>query len=242
MVKSIDYPVDKLQLVINWINQIDPTVETAITEITKLVEEKQVPVNSLDVYFANMSFPDGLSNLGVAGGWNKIVVLNQTSPYWVIVGNDIQFTSGDLDKVNMYVKEHLDHVIMFANHGHSFFVLTQEGLKVGTFDENIYPAYLEDCDHTYRLKLLGLTASNIQDIHSIHGEAPTWGSSTIYSDKNYRRRNGETHGRNFAYYRMKWGGNNGEEKYIHPYDDENMSPSQWVHLPIFRDQNNVWGS
>ena len=243
MVKSIDFPVAKLQLIVNYIKEVDESIIEAALEIEQLIQDKKIPVETANGIISGQDPEDrGLTNIGVSGGWNKIIRLNPDVPYWIIVGNDIQFTPGDLEKVYTYAEEHKDHATMFANHGHSFFVLTQEGLRAGTFDENIYPAYLEDCDHSYRIKMLGLTVSDIPDIHAIHGEAPTWGSSTIYSNTNYLKQNGITHGNNFRYYRMKWGGNNGEEKYTHPFDDPEWPVNKWEPLSFFREKNSIWGT
>jgi GT2 family glycosyltransferase len=123
---------------------------------------------------------------------------------------------------------------MFAL-GHSAFAITPYGVDtVGTFDENIHPAYLEDCDHFYRVVLSGVKSANVPDIKLIHGEAPSFGSSTIFSDSSYKRQNAITHSNNFTYYKKKWGGINGEEKFKHPFNDETKNWKYWEFDPEWR--------
>jgi GT2 family glycosyltransferase len=149
----------------------------------------------------------------------------------MLVGNDIQFTPGDLEKFDKYMKSIPDRNkkgIACGNQGYSCFAILPHTLNiVGYFDENIYPAYLEDCDYSWRCKLAGLDNSDVPDTQLVHGEAPSWGSSTIYSNKDFRNKNGYTHGLNFVYYNKKWGGNNGEEKFTRPYNDETNSIKFW---------------
>lgn len=229
MVKSIDYPVDTLYIVNNGKN--DKEVVSAISE---LVENKNPFITNIIVF-------ESEKNLGVAKSWNNIIARFPESPYWLLVGNDIQFTPGDLEKMHNGTINNLDHVCTFANHGHSFFAVTKFGLDlVGTFDENFSKPYLEDCDHSYRTTLLGGKQLNIQDIHAIHGEAPSWGSSTIYSDTRLRHLNGITHSNNFLFYRLKWNGINGEEKFTNPFNDPNISPKDWEIIPEIVQRNDVW--
>lgn len=244
LITSIDYPVECLHLLINTVKQTDIQVENLAGLIKEMVDNKEIPVEKFILQFYT-DFSGKRCNSGVAGGWNTILktAFNANAPYCFVVGNDICFTNGDLQKMNEYAQQHQDHAIIFGNQGYSLFILTRSGWDVaGSFDENIYPAYLEDCDHFYRTKLLGLTSSNVPDVHAIHGEAPTWGSSTIYSNENFRQRNGQTHGTNFRYYFIKWGGSNGEEKFKFPFDDPTKKINEWEFWPDWRKQNEIWGT
>lgn len=224
-VNSIDYPAERI-VVIN--NGDDESV--------------QVAIDGLRARRPNVEVVKPPHNLGVAGSWNYFL-REYDAPYYLICGSDIQFAPGDLEKIDRFASAHPDEAIMFGNHGYSLFALTRRGVElIGYFDENFYPAYLEDCDHSYRLKLLGARASTVPDIHAIHGEAPHWGSSTILSDATFRERNGITHGNNFAYYRAKWGGINGEEVYPTPFNDPSRSPTEWTLDGERRAANDIWGA
>ena len=210
-VDSIDYPVKRL-VIIN--NGNDESVAASIACAQRLrsnIETIRPP-----------------SNLGVAASWNYFL-RHYDAPYYLICGSDIRFASGDIEKIADFVARGPDYAIVFGNHGYSLFALTRLGRDlVGYFDENFYPAYLEDCDHFYRVKLLDGHSADVPGLAAIHGEAPHWGSSTILSDPVLHQRNAITHANNFAYYRAKWGGINGQEAYVHPFNDPSRSPRDWI--------------
>jgi len=79
----------------------------------------------------------------------------------------------------------------------------------------------------YRVKLAEAPWQDVPDVHAVHGEAPSWGSHTIFADPKLRERNRITHGRNWAYHARKWGGPPGEEVYLHPYNDASLTLRDW---------------
>ena len=213
---SMDYPVAKLYIINNGNDE-------SVADAIHLIKSGKNPnIQEVVVYKSP-------KNLGVAPSWNKIVQDNLDAPYWFIIGNDIFFErDGDLQKMYEYAEKSKDtHSILFG-HAYSCFVLTKLGLnKVGYFDENIFPAYLEDCDHFYRVTLTGGVSENIPNTAVKHGEAPLWGSSTIHSDKKYSAANGLTHGMNFEYYKRKWGGENSKEVFTHPFNNPDNAVDYW---------------
>ena len=217
-IRSIDHAFDKL-IIVN--NGNDPGVKAVCEQLG-------------DEYLTKLVIYAPGRNLGVAASWNWIIDSQPTALYWLLVGNDIKFTPGDLRKMNRFIRAHLDYVTMPANQGHSLFAVTQRGRDtIGAFDEGFWPAYLEDSDHMYRVKLANAKWSDVPDVHAIHGEAPTYGSHTIYADAELFRRNQETHRANFEYYKTKWGGAPGEETFIVPYNDPALSASD-SRLPMPR--------
>ena len=240
---SIDYPVDTLHIVLNY------TANTPSDEVAKAVSEIREAIRDDHPFVKHLVTEGGMlynsehklvsNNMGVAGSWNHIIKAHPEASYIILSGNDIQFTPGDLQKFDNFMtaltpEERNKKGITCGNHGYSCFAILPETIKnVGLFDENIYPAYLEDCDYSWRCRLAGVHNNDVQDTHMIHGEAPNWGSSTIYSNADYRNKNGVTHGRNFEYYRKKWGGNNGQESYKHPYNDKEKEVQFWE-MPIRR--------
>jgi GT2 family glycosyltransferase len=105
---------------------------------------------------------------------------------------------------------------------------------VGLFDENIYPAYLEDCDWSYRADLLKVKRYTVSDIHAIHGEEGMTGSCTVNSDPVLREKNARTHQNNFAYYRRKWGGINEREEFKTPFNNPALPIDYWRFEPALR--------
>jgi hypothetical protein len=162
-------------------------------------------------------------NLGVAASWNLLIKSSPLAPYWLILNSDIQLGEYDLAKIHDFTMPRLNSHGLLFGWGFSAFVITPIALQtIGWFDETIYPAYLEDCDYHYRAKLAGLPCENIPNLELIHGELDEndqyQGSSVIRSNKKMSRENGRTHQGNFAYYRAKWGGINGEETYSSPFN------------------------
>lgn len=183
-------------------------------------------------------------NAGCAGAWNEIIKLfpnpgRNLFHYWLITNNDIAFTPGDLAKLHAAVVGNQGE-LLYGNHGASFFAITENCVqRAGLFDENIHPVYLEDCDYSYRLKLLGLREVTVAGVAAIHGDATVSGSCTINASPEIKVRNGQTHGGNFAYYRAKWGGENGREMYVFPFNDPHCPVWAWRFDPVRRAQQ-LW--
>jgi len=220
--RSIDHPIDTLVIIQNGPDDQMPTrteIRDALVSVAKRVELICHP------------------NAGVAGSWNEIIKLFP-APWWMFVNNDIQFTPDDLSKMARLAPEFQGAGMIYGNHGASWFVITDLGVeKVGLYDENIFPAYLEDCDWARRADLLGVRRFDIPDVHAIHGDGQLTGSCTINSDPLLASENARTHGLNFKYYRAKWGGNNDQETFTHPFNDPNHPLTMWHFHPAIRRAN-----
>ena len=87
--------------------------------------------------------------------------------------------------------------------------------EVGELDELFAPAYFEDNDYHYRMKLLGINAILYPPAMFYH-----YGSVTqLYADIRPIVSTGMFEN-NRANYINKWGGMPGEEKFIYPYNNE----------------------
>lgn len=231
LVQSIDYPVKKL-FIIN--NGTDAGVVDAIAKIMKGINKN---ILTCEVYVPQ-------KNLGVAASWNTIMRENADAPYCFICANDMFFEhAGHLKRMADFAAEkHLTHAMMYAD-GYSCFCMTKLGLEqVGEFDENIFPAYLEDSDHFYRLKLSGAVSQGFPDVEMRHGEPPYNGSATIMSNEKFRDANAITHGKNFEYYAQKWGGEGGKEVFTHPFNNPENSIKFWeLDVERRKIQEAAWG-
>ena len=210
-IASIDYPVGKLVLVVNS--------ENSISELGLIQRELAA---RMDAGLVKSTHIITHPNAGVAGAWNEIIKLFP-APWWLISNNDIEFAPGDLQKLGDCVTATIGKLDqpgkIYGNHGASWFAITAHGVAtVGLFDENIFPAYLEDCDWSYRADLLGVRRFTIEDVHARHGDDKFTGSATIMSDAGLRKKNHRTHGGNFDYYRLKWGGINEQETFKTPFN------------------------
>jgi len=248
-IASIDYPVDRLVVIDNsnggW----------GKAEIGKAESRNQIGWPMARSY-QSIAHP----NAGVAGSWNEIVKLFP-APWWMISNNDIAFGAGDLERMAraawkacgkseirnpkseaegetggaMAVAPEEGAPGILYGHAASWFAVTALGIAtVGLWDENFYPAYLEDCDWSVRADRLGVLRVNVPDCHAIHGDERLSGSCTVNSDPVARAANVRTHGRNFVYYQRKWGGINGAETFEHPFNDPRWPISHWQFDPGMR--------
>ena len=85
--------------------------------------------------------------------------------------------------------------------------------SVGPFDERFYPAYFEDNDYHYRMKLSGFKALKTRQAVYYH-----YGSRTKQSSEDVRANCDAGYLQNRDYYKRKWGGLPGKEKFKKPFD------------------------
>lgn len=147
LIKSIDYPVDNVFIINN--NGKDHITE----ELNELNNIENQFIKKLHI----THFP---TNIGVAAAWNLIIKSYLMEPYWVIANHDIAFTPGLLEEiaqtaVNKDITMIHPHAANFNLGSYDLFVITEKGVRtIGLFDENLYPAYGEDCDFIMRIKNL----------------------------------------------------------------------------------------
>jgi len=170
-------------------------------------------------------------NRGASRSWNEGIRDGYASGADVVIvcNDDILFSSGDVDKVADRAIENRDVFLVTMagwhsgfnvacpSHGYSCFAINPIAIEtVGYFDVNIFPAYLEDCDYSYRAVVLsGLQQTNVADTMVFHV-----GSYVIKNDEAISAQNAHTHGLNFQYYDRKWGGINGQEVFMTPFNDK----------------------
>jgi GT2 family glycosyltransferase len=217
LISSIDFPVGELLVIDNGRdNRGHLDIPTCVGKLTTIYNG---------------------SNMGCAGAWNQSInhAFNERRyEYLLIMGNDIQLTPGDLEKLHKAITPDTDFVS--GNWAFSSWGLTRNGFgKLGWVDENIHPAYGEDVDLWRRVQLHGGINITSVDTHMIHGEAPTWGSSTIYSDPDLRRKNHVTHGRNLSYLERKWNWDRNKPMetatYTRPFNDQSKPLWHWELSP-----------
>jgi GT2 family glycosyltransferase len=224
-IASIDYPVETLVLIQNGRDE-----DTRIADILALLQS--VPVG----HFTHIRGP----NLGCAASWNYAMIAFPQAPWWMFVGNDIQFCEGTMKIMAEGAAEwHGALAALFANAGHSCFIQTRRGTEnVGLYDWNIHPAYTEDCDWMWRRECAREVYLDVEGARVVHGEPGCPGSCTIGSDVKLRDQCHRTHGNNFEYYRRKWGGMPGQEQFKTPFD-KGGPVNELVFDPETR-ASNVW--
>ena len=216
---SIDHPVGRVVLVMNG------GPRDQVPTIIRAEAFHHPQVGAFDYLWHR--------NAGVAGAWNEIIKLFPAD-WWLLANNDIQFSPGDLGRLAEAVCK-TDCACAYGNHGASWFGVTAPGIHaVGLFDENIFPAYLEDCDWSYRCDLLGKRRITVEGCSSVHGDGRQSGSCTVNATPELQKKNCRTHSGNFNYYRNKWGGINGQEQFKTPFNDPHWPVWAWRFEPGIR--------
>lgn len=164
--------------------------------------------NNLDIVIHTQIY-----NTGVSYSWNWFLK-NSKFPM-LICNDDIKFSRDDLKNFSdangalLYYTNNIIQLNMF-----SCFMPTKELIDIiGYFDEMFYPAYYEDCDYAYRMKLAGILPKPIKT------EIDHAGSATVrYFSKDRLNQHHQDFRKNTDYYKSKWGGLPGEELYTRPFN------------------------
>jgi len=147
-------------------------------------------------------------NLGVARSWNLLHKLAGRLPL-LLSNDDIRFhpdtCAAALATSGPFV----------AVCGWACFLQREECWRaVGEYDERFWPAYFEDNDYHYRMRLAGLD-------YTVPGAGPVThaGSATLHALPEVHRRTVEhCFEQNKTYYVAKWGGMPGGEAFSRPFD------------------------
>jgi GT2 family glycosyltransferase len=232
---SIDHPVEHLVIVLQGPKD-DSVIINDVGNIYGWPKSEMVMLKPMGKVSRDLVKKISFSthpNAGVSGAWNEIIKLFPAT-WWLISNNDIQFTPGDLEKMANFVardearEDARPTGMVYGNHGASWFGITRQGVDtVGLFDENIFPAYLEDCDWSRRADLLGVRRCDVPDVHAIHGDDKLTGSCTVNENPELAEKNSRTHSGNFDYYRRKWGGLNGTEIFDAPFNEPQWPLWAW---------------
>lgn len=222
---SIDHPVNRYFILDNSMG-LDYEVTEAIEEI-KTGDIWNEYVESVEVVH-------NFKNVGFSGSINQIIKQNTDCPYWCILSVDWHPAPGQLEKLAKRLEDPFVGILCDeTQNGYSSMVFTPELLyEVGYLDENFFPAYYEDNDHRYRMKLAGMEWEYLplEYQHAV--------SSTIKRDPEIYARNQMTFKENGRYYVEKWGGLPGQEKYTTPFDMD-LPLDYWMYDPV-RSQRQRW--
>ncbi|MDQ3896452.1 MAG: hypothetical protein M3326_04215 [Actinomycetota bacterium] len=173
-------------------------------------------------------YPYG-ENRGVARSLNEGILdaYSDSADVVIFANEDVEFSAGDVDRLAETAAAHRDRYVVscagvdrrlnrrLPSLGYACIAINPVAFDVlGCFDENFFPLYCEDDDYCYRALLAGLSEGNCSETNVLH-----LGSACINTDAALREQNDLTHGRNFEYYRRKWGGDSRHERFTRPFDD-----------------------
>jgi GT2 family glycosyltransferase len=100
----------------------------------------------------------------------------------------------------------------------SCFLLSQEtSRQVGPFDQEFWPAYVEDSDYSYRMTIAGVRCEAVE----CDGFRHVGSATKEAGDDAFKNWINSRWGENHAYYMRKWGGPVGHEVWTTPFNGVN---------------------
>ncbi len=177
------------------------------------------------------------TNLGVAKSWNCGIREFKDYDYILFLNDDIVLGNDQLEEI----KSKLDSQwVTLTESDFSVFALSKNCWEYFldkdkyVFDENFYPAYYEDVDFYYRLNLL---ENNLIGKEKVFNPLVYRKSMSREKDKRLVRK----FQKNRLYYKMKWGGLQGKEKFEIPFNGNTIRKFFVKFWPIYRFyQNRIW--
>ncbi len=163
--------------------------------------------------FQNISVFEEETNIGVAASWNKLCKhIFQEHEYALLLNDDIYLGYGE-ETVEMSIETNPKTLIQAQGVAWSIILINKELYEfVGDFDETFYPAYYEDSDYIYRMRLLGiLWIVDSQLNPQVFLQSQTYEKSPDFVN--------EAMAENRTRYIKKWGGMPLLETYNKPYND-----------------------
>jgi len=175
-----------------------------------------------------------VGNLGVAGSWNRCTKGFAAEKSWLIMNDDAWFLPGYLEKICKTADANSGAPIIHLNSSNAYycFVWTAAGKKqFGTFDENFWPAYSEDCDMRARHRLGGVKSH----VYALEGLPPLPHGKPKTGGVDYNALIQGAGLLNRAYWLRKWGSKNQDKAlYTNPYKDHRVPINEWIWYPEHR--------
>lgn len=163
---------------------------------------------------ANITTMKMPENVGVAASWNLIcdTIFNDWDRSAALTLNDDIYLGQTQDRIKHLILNWQDEdFITTAGTWCAFIMRKRTFEKVGRFDEEFTPAYFEDNDFSYRMKLLDLDVFQTKTLSPVIYR----NSMTIAKDPKLNM----NYHTNYQRYIKKWGGTVGNEKFKTPFDE-----------------------
>lgn len=197
-------------------------------------------MHSVDEEILPIIIPNWKYNYGVSAGWNRGIVkaIENDLDHVLVCNDDIILEPGTLRKLHdasLYTDCDLVTPVNIRDTpvsqdedytdepDFSCFMIRPAEFKekFGFFDEGFTPAYFEDNDMAYRIKLSGGKAVARTDAGIFHKGSVTqnWGGQQVVTGPMFLG--------NKAYYIEKWGGEPRQETFERPFNQPSMEVSDW---------------
>ena len=148
---------------IHTLNRSDlllPSLVKYVTEDFKDIEIHIIDNGKQDLSFLNI-LPNVFlyeedKNIGVAASWNKLCkIIYEKHDYALILNDDVYLGYG-IDTINNVIEKYPYSLIQSFVSWSVIIISKYMYDHIGEFDEIFYPAYYEDSDYLYRMKLKGI--------------------------------------------------------------------------------------
>jgi len=193
-------------------------------------------LNGSDVQF--MVEDNWNENIGVSKAWNRFMLMANYRRFdlLLICNDDITWRGNSFGNLLTAWAVRPTDVILMTGVAHDvtqgfhdapdyscFLFNPAEMLNtVGLFDENFSPAYFEDNDSHYRIKLANKRAVCYSAARVDHK-----GSQTQNANPNSPIVTSQMFEKNRDYYKRKWGGIPGEEQWTAPFNNTERNLKNW---------------
>lgn len=170
--------------------------DNGVQNIPTLIGEKEIQVHG-----------GTGENIGVAASWNFMLhKIYEKHEYAIILNDDVYL--GKTEYVtDLIISQNSRHGILLSPMDWCVFLMPRETFeRVGEFDEKFFPAYYEDSDMMYRMRLMGLS---IMKLPSLIPEVYRSSQTLEKEPERYHM----SHHKNRKVYESKWGGPPGQEKF-----------------------------
>lgn len=151
-------------------------------------------------------------NIGVAASWNKLCKAIYDAGYsHAMISNDDVYSGHKKEYIINILQQFPRDLYKTSRDDWSFFILPKTTFhKIGVFDTTFSPAYFEDRDYAYRMRLCGCSVmQSIKFDPMIYKESQSSKKDPSLLD-NFEM--------NQALYMEKWGGLPGKERFDRPYN------------------------
>lgn len=192
-------------------------------------------VKELISYNLPIQIIDNPENYGCAKSWNQGVedAFKNGTDYVFIINNDVLFHKECIVNLVKRLEVNDEAILVSAAHVHTveeisheltptvvesgspsfsaFMIGHQCWELIGKFDEEFKPAYFEDNDYHYRIKLAGKKAisTNAAKYHHFGSKTQNQIAEGICRSQQFEN--------NRSYFTKKWGGEPGKEIYLTPF-------------------------
>ncbi len=150
------------------------------------------------------------TNIGVAASWNLLCKAIFEHNSNALILNDDIFLNKNQTQVTEFIKSHKNDFYTSLMDWCAFILPRKTFETVGKFDEQFYPAYYEDNDYAYRMKLVKLSIKRTDFLNPMvyfKGSTATKQPEILLETQKLR-----------ALYVAKWGGAPGKEKFSKPFN------------------------